>query len=35
MDYTKSFDVLDPQVAQSLLQKHGWPDELIRLLITV
>lgn len=35
MDYTKAFDVLDPQVTKALLKKHGWPDDLIRLLVLV
>ena len=35
MDYTKAFDVLDPQVTEALLKKHGWPKDLIRLLIFV
>lgn len=35
MDYTKAFDVLDPQLTQSLLLKLGWPSKLVQLLTMV
>lgn len=32
MGCTKTFDAPDPNIIEVLLQKDGWPEDLIRLL---